>query len=136
LALEEIASLKEKGKVLIVSSDYVKMELEEIEDEEKREDVVNFERSLSGENVEDSDELKHLSSMIVRTCNVGVLDALHLCSAVVGNAEFFLTCDEDIINKRSCIIKVLRNKGHVINMLNPVQYLESVWGIRVERSQK
>ncbi|MFH1773420.1 MAG: PIN domain-containing protein [Methanobacteriota archaeon] len=131
-ALEEIARLKEEKKVFIVSSDYVKIEVKEIEDEEKREDVINFERVLCDLNFEHSDEAKTLASKIVRRCSIGVLDALHISAAVLVNAKFFLTCDDDVIAKRVCIAKVLIDKKQSINILNPVDYLKSEWRIKIE----
>jgi len=121
--------LKEEGKLIIISSDYVKMELMEIEDEEKREDVMNFERVLSDLNFEHNNEVKLLASEIVEKCNIGILDALHISAAVLTNAEFFLTCDEGITVKRIRVTEVLRGKGQFINIFNPIDYLKSEWRI-------
>ncbi|MEX2721290.1 MAG: PIN domain-containing protein [Candidatus Wukongarchaeota archaeon] len=121
--------MKEEGKLIIISSDYVKMELMEIEDEEKREDVMNFERVLSDLNFEHNNEVKLLASEIVEKCNIGILDALHISAAVLTNAEFFLTCDEGITVKRIRVTEVLRGKGQFINIFNPIDYLKSEWRI-------
>ncbi len=105
------------------------MELMEIEDEEKREDVMNFERVLSDLNFEHNNEVKLLASEIVEKCNIGILDALHISAAVLTNAEFFLTCDEGITVKRIRVTEVLRGKGQFINIFNPIDYLKSEWRI-------
>lgn len=85
-ALEEIAGLKEERKIMIISSDYVKIELEEIEDQEKREDIRNFEGALCDLNFKHSEKAKTLAKEIMK-CNVNLLDALHLSASALAKEE-------------------------------------------------
>lgn len=131
-AFEEIAGLKEEGKVTIVSSDYVKMEVGEIDDEEKREDITNFERVLCDLNFEHGNDSKALAMELVKECNVRVLDALHISASALAEVKFFLTCDDDVIKRRRCIEKVLSHGKHHIIIANPIDYLKSEWRIKID----
>ncbi len=115
-----------------MSSDYVKMELGEIENEEKREDITNFERGLSNLNFEHGPDSKAMAMELMKDCSIGVLDTLHISAAVLAEAKFFLTCDDDVIKKKTCIAKVLSHRKYHIMITNPVDYLRSKWGIEID----
>jgi hypothetical protein len=131
-AFEEIAGLREERKVIIVSSDYVKMELGEIENEEKRKDMTNFERVLCDLNFEHGNDSKDLVMELMKECNVRLLDALHISATVLTEAKFFLTCDDEVIKKRTCIEKVLSHGKYHIIIADPVDYLISEWRIKID----
>jgi hypothetical protein len=57
-------------------------------------------------------------------CHLGSLDALHLASACIGNADFILTCDDEIINSAMCIEKIAKAKGYKLKVRNPINYID------------
>jgi predicted nucleic acid-binding protein len=89
LAFEEIAGMKEAGEVVVITSDYVKMELKEIDDPEKREDVMNFERAVADVNYVHSQQSRELALALSKECGLGILDSLHLAAAALSGAECF-----------------------------------------------
>lgn len=97
-AFLEIVTAAEKGNLTIISSDYVKFEIEQIIDPLKRKDIRGFERVLSQINVTGSKKLTALANELSFECHLSALDSLHLASACIGKADYFLTCDDQIIN--------------------------------------
>lgn len=53
----EIVRVALQGEITLVSSDYVKFEIEKIQDSLKRKDVRGFEKALSSVNVTGDEEL-------------------------------------------------------------------------------
>jgi predicted nucleic acid-binding protein len=119
----EIADIASRGEITIVSSDYVKFEIEEIFDPLKRKDIKGFERTLSSANVTSSRQLTALARMFSGRCNLNSLDALHISAACVENADFLLTCDDEILHKRACIKKLAAEKGYRLKVRNPINYI-------------
>jgi len=101
----------ERGKMVIVSSDYVKFEIEQIGEPLKRKSVRGFERILSKTNVRSSKGLIDLAKEINVKCKLNSLDALHVAAARLGKANFMLTCDDDILDVNDCVEMLSRRKG-------------------------
>jgi hypothetical protein len=57
----EIVRVALQGEITLVSSDYVKFEIEKIPDSLKRKDVRGFEKALSSVNVTGDEELTALA---------------------------------------------------------------------------
>ncbi len=57
-------------------------------------------------------------------CRLGSLDALHLASACIGNVDFMLTCDDEIIDYAVCIEKIAKAKGYKLKVRNPINYID------------
>lgn len=122
-AFMEIADAAMRGEIAIVSSDYVKFEIERIKDPLKRKDVRGMERVLSATNIIGNEKLVSLAKAFSFTCNLNALDALHLSTACVGDADLLLTCDDEILNKRVQLENFSVKKGHRLKVRNPVDYV-------------
>ena len=120
----EIANIALSGKIEIVTSDYVKFEIEEILDPLKRKDVRGFERNLSSINITGSERLITLARGFSAECNLNSLDALHVSAACIGDANLLVTCDDEILHKKVCIEKLSAEKGYRLKVRNPVNYLK------------
>jgi len=120
----EIANIALSGKIEIVTSDYVKFEIEEILDPLKRKDVRGFERNLSSINITSSEQLITLAREFSAECNLNSLDALHVSAACIGDANLLVTCDDEILHKKVCIEKLSAEKGYKLKVRNPVNYLK------------
>jgi len=123
-AFMEITEMTLRGEMVIVSSDYVKFEIEQILDPLKRKDVKGFERTLSSVNVTSSEQLIALTREFSAKCGVNSLDALHLSATCVSNAHFFLTCDDEILLKKVSIEKLAAEKRYRLKVRNPVKYIK------------
>jgi predicted nucleic acid-binding protein len=129
-AFLKIVDTAERGKTEIVSSDYVKFEIEQIPDPLKRKDVRGFERILSKANVASNRRLIALAREFSSKCNIGSLDALHLAAACLGKADFLLTCDDEILDNAVCIETLAAEKGHRLKVRNPINYLQERWRVK------
>jgi hypothetical protein len=125
-AFLEIVSAVETGKVAVVSSDYVKFEIEQIIDLQKRKDIRGFEKALSKTTIKSNRKLVVLAQEFISVCRLGSLDALHIASACVGSAEYFLTCDDQVTDRALCVEKLAKTRGYDIKVRNPVSYLKNL----------
>jgi len=131
LAFLEIADKTFSGQVEIISSDYVKFEIEKILDPLKRKDVKGFERTLSIANVSSSKRLITLARELSARCNINALDALHVSAACLGRAALFITCDDEIVLKKVCIEKFVAAKGYRLKVRNPINYVKEKWRVEL-----
>lgn len=122
-AFTEIADIASRGEITIVSSDYVKFEIEQIPDPLRRKDIKGFERTLSLANITSSRRLTALSKTFSAKCVLNSLDALHVSAACIGNAHFLLTCDDEVLNKGACIERLACQEGYRLKVRNPVNYV-------------
>jgi predicted nucleic acid-binding protein len=129
-AFLEIVDAAENGRIEIVSSDYVKFEIEHITDPLKRKDIRGFERTLSKANVASSRQLTALARTFASKCSIGSLDALHLAAACIGKADFLLTCDDEILDNAIYIETLAAEKGYRLKVRNPIEYLQERWRVK------
>jgi len=120
----EIADVALRGDIIIVSSDYVKFEIEQIFDPLKRKDVKGFERTLSLANVTSNEQVVGLARMFSGECGLNSLDALHVSAACLGDADFLLTCDDEILRREVCVEKLAAEKGYRLKVRSPVNYVK------------
>jgi len=125
-AFIEIADAALRSKMVIVSSDYVKFEIEKIVDPLKGKDVRGFERTLASVNVASTKRIIALARRFSVECDLNPLDALHVSSACLGKVNWFLTCDNEILQNSRCIEKFATEKGYRLKVRNPVNYLEEM----------
>jgi len=123
-AFLKIIDMAEKDEITIISSDYVKFEIELIQNNLKRKDIRSFERILSKTNVTSSRRLIILAREFSSKCHIGSLDALHLAAACIGKSDFLLTCDDKITENTACIEKLATSKGYKLKVRNPINYIK------------
>jgi len=121
-AFIEIADGSLRGKIVIVSSDYVKFEIGKILDPLKRKDVWGFERTLASVNVASDKRIIALARKFSAECTLNSLDALHISSACLGKAMWFLTCDDEILQTGRCIEELVAKEGYRLKVRNPINY--------------
>jgi predicted nucleic acid-binding protein len=124
VAFLQIVDNVERGTMMIVSSDYVKFEIEQIREPLKRKNVRGFEKILSKTKVRSSKRLINLAREISVRCKVNSLDALHVAAACLGKADFLLTCDDEILDEHNCFETLVAKKGYRLKVRNPINYLE------------
>lgn len=110
-------------EIIIVSSDYVKFEIEKIADPMKRKDVRGFERALGSVNMTSNADLVALATEFHLKCSLNSLDALHVSASLLGEADF-LTCDDEILAEKGCIENFAAERGYRLKVGNPVNYVK------------
>lgn len=92
--LEIIAEVK-AGKLALLGSDILDFEAQNILSEEKRAKIADY-FELCSEHMESSEEVLNLGQRIQSDCHIRARDALHIASAIIGQARYFLSCDRKI----------------------------------------
>ncbi|MDD3227272.1 MAG: twitching motility protein PilT [Tissierellia bacterium] len=92
---------------------------------------INFISSLCKETIKPDHKIKIISKDIVKYSNTKDKDALHLASAVHGNCEYFITCDDKFIKtietNRDRLNEIIKN----IKLYNPIDFLRKEMNIDV-----
>lgn len=122
MAFINVLEFAESGKVSVVNSDVLEDEIEEILSQEKRFEIQML-MTICEKFVELSDVVIEFARELQKNCNLSGGDALHLASAC-SSADFFLTCDDFILGKTKCIEELLKKKGYVLKIKNPVNFIE------------
>jgi len=125
-AFIEIADSALRGQTIIVSSDYVKFEIERIMDPLKKKDIRGFERTLASANVASGKQIISLARKFSAKCGLNPLDALHVSAACLGRVDWFLTCDDEILQKCRCIEELAAKEGYKLKVRNPINYLREM----------
>ena len=81
---------------------------------------------ICSKHVSETGKLKEIAKQIAEESGVEGRDALHIASACVGEAEYFITCDNDITKKHRKIEKITKKLGYKIKMINPLYFIEEV----------
>jgi predicted nucleic acid-binding protein len=110
----------ETGFIEVASSDVLLFELSKIELSPRRTYCINL-LAKSSYFVELTDSIEKLANAYSAS-GIKTLDALHLASAVEGDADYFCSCDDRFIKKAQLVETSLTK---VISVLDLVQELES-----------
>lgn len=73
--------------------------------------------------VELSDNIIGFAKELQKNCNLSGGDALHIACAC-NSTQFFLTCDDYILEKTKCIEESIKKKGYVLKVKNPIDFIE------------
>jgi len=76
--------------------------------------------------ISEADILKNLALKVYRKSRIEPRDALHIASACFGKAEYFITCDNEIIKKAKKIEKDLKELGYNIKIYGVLDFIEEV----------
>jgi predicted nucleic acid-binding protein len=94
-AFLEIIAEVEIGGLILLTSDILEFEIQNILSEEKRANVKDY-LGLSGKHIESSEQLVNLGKRIQSNCHIRARDALHIASAILGRARYCLSCDKKV----------------------------------------
>jgi predicted nucleic acid-binding protein len=116
------------GKLRLLRSDTLNFEAEEVLDEEKRTKIIGYLESCK-EHIHNSEELRQLSKTIQKQCHIRARDALHIASAILGNARYFLSCDDKVTQKKqaNCYRRYAKNyQRDYFSVMNPKLFVENL----------
>lgn len=122
-SFEKILHDVRSGKVTLISSDILLFEIYRILSPVKKAEVEKY-LILCKKRVSQDEEIKEKAVIIKYRCKISDRDALHLASAIVGGAKYFLTCDDEVTTKKNaeCIKKVAKEHGKNIIIINPKRF--------------
>ena len=126
-AFLNILSVMREKEIVLLSSDILKFEVRAIPSVTKRRAVERL-LEICSAHISESNEVMNLAEFLESECDLHGRDAIHIASAALGRAQFFLTCDEQVVRRSSRIEDVLRAKGHGLHVLNPVSFNDKVIG--------
>lgn len=122
-----LLNLVEDGRIRLINSDALAYENEQIADMERKRRVKTY-LDRSAYFVELSEQIIERARNIIRY-GFKSLDALHIAMAENGLAEYFVTCDDDIIRKGKSLQDKLKVKVRgVLEFLMEVIYAKNVEG--------
>ena len=119
-SFEDILDKAKRGALSLLSSDILVYEVSNILTSRKRFEVEKY-LSLCEKRIEEDDGIKNLAITIRDRCGIKDREALHLASAIIGKADCFLTCDDDVTKRESavCIEKIGKEYGSRVIIFNP-----------------
>ena len=110
----------------MLSSDVLYLEVKRILSESKRAKVISYIK-LCEAHVAQNEVIGQIAQGIAVNCAIRSRDALHLASAVYGEANYCLTCDGRVAKKSTnrCVKRVAKQFGKpYVSVMNPVQFVE------------
>ncbi len=122
MAFISILEQAESGEVSIANSDVLEDEIEEILSHEKRSEIQML-MTICDNFVELSEKITDFAKELQKNCNLSGGDALHLACAC-NSTQFFLTCDDFILEKTKCIEGIIKRKGNILKVENPIDFIE------------
>lgn len=96
-AVFAIMALIQTGVHILLNSEALEYEVSRIPNENRRDEVVSV-LSLAGEYLELTEASEKLATEL-ETKGVRSMDALHLALASTAEADFFCTCDDQLLRK-------------------------------------
>ena len=78
--------------------------------------------NLCKEHISQTDKLIRMADDVYEKCNIAPRDSLHIASAALGKAKYFLTCDDGLVKRQNCI-----EKNFSIKVINPVQFISNLF---------
>ncbi len=125
--LEIIAQVR-NGTFRLLNSDILEFEVANILKEDKRSKVRSY-LELCSEHVASGEDVLSLGTRIQSSCHVRPRDALHVASAIIGGARFFLSCDNKVTQMKQarCYRTIGRSfRVEYFSAMNPVRFSEKL----------
>ncbi len=127
-AFLEIISEVRAERLALLCSDILMFEVCNILDSEKRAKVEDY-LSLCAECAEESEELLDLGKDVQGSCRLRPRDALHIASAILGQARCFLSCDKRVTQMKQtrCYRRFARrHRKAYFSAMSPVRFAEKM----------
>ena len=116
------------GALNLLGSDILDFEIANILSAETRAKVEDF-RKLCDKHSANPKEVLQLGRRIQSDCHIRARDALHIASAIIGQARYFLSCDKKVTEMKQArcyrrLAKPYRNE--YFSVMNPVRFVEKL----------
>ncbi len=133
-AFLEIISRTRDGDVRLLCSDIVDFEVANILEEGKRNKVRSY-LDLCSEHVTSTDEVLQLGKKVQYDCHLRPRDALHVASAILGRARYFLSCDKKVtqMKRARCYRRLAKEyRAEYFSAVNPIRFTEKMQKEEIE----
>lgn len=123
-AFLDIISGVRAGELALLCSDILMFEVCNILEEEKRTKIEAY-LSICAEHVENSEAVLALGKNTQSACQIRPRDALHVASAILGHARYFLSCDDRITQMRQarCYRRLAESQRDTyFSAMNPLRF--------------
>lgn len=127
-AFLEILAEVEANRLTLLSSDILSFEVQNILSEEKRANVKDY-LELCNKHIESSEDVLILGNGIQGDCHIRARDALHIASAILGQARYFLSCDRKVTEMRQarCYRRLAKpHRTGYFSAINPILFVEKM----------
>ncbi|MDM8558627.1 PIN domain-containing protein [Thiotrichales bacterium HSG14] len=125
--LEIIEAIKMKHLTLL-GSDIVMFEVYNILEKEKQAKVENY-LTLPSYHIDSSDEILKLGQQLEIQCQIKAREALHIASAIIGKARYFLSCDKKVtqMKQAKCYRRLAKSyRQTYFSVMNPIRFVEKM----------
>jgi len=125
-ALLVIIETIKTGNLLLLISDILLFEVHNMLSEEKRTKVSQY-LTLCTQHIEQSDNVLRLGKQIQQQCHTRARDALHVASAILGEARYCLSCDNTVtaMKHARCYRRLGKAYRHMyFSVMNPRRFVE------------
>ena len=125
--LEIIREVQAK-KLTLLGSDILDFEVHNILSEEKRAKVKDY-LGMCNQHIESSEEVVNLGKRIQSDCHIRARDALHIASAIIGQARYFLSCDKKVTEMKQarCYRRLAKPyRTEYFSAMNPILFVEKL----------
>ena len=112
----------------------MEFEIENVLDTEKRDFIKDY-LDLCTEHCESSEDVLNLGKRIQNECQIRARDALHIASAILGGARYFLSCDDKVtrLKQARCYRRLARAyRREYFSVMNPVVFIEKMSKGKIE----
>ena len=116
------------GSLILLGSDILKFEVENVLDSEKHHPIKDY-LDLGAKHCESSEDVLNLGKRLQNECWVRARDALHIASAMLGGARYFLSCDDKVTQMKQarCYRRLARAyRREYFSVMNPVLFVEKM----------
>lgn len=112
-------------RLRLLSSDILLFEVHNILNEDKRTKVLEYVK-LCTHHIESSDVLLEHGKQIQQQCSTRARDALHIASAMLGNARYCLSCDTTVTRMKNarCYRRLGKSfRQAYFSVMNPTRFV-------------
>ncbi len=102
-AVAEILRKVDAEEFEIIGSSALLAEISMITPKIKEETVLSLVRRVASSFPDVTDDIEKLASILMKTCAIDAMDALHVAVAIENKAELFITTDDIILNNAKYI---------------------------------
>lgn len=113
--------------IQVVSSEMVLAEISLIDADSKRDAVEFLVFNSSAECISIDSKVDDIASKIHIGCKIGdYADCLHLALGCISECEYFVTCDDELLNIASNIESFLKQQKFSLKIKNPIEVVEKL----------
>ena len=126
-AFERILEKIQTKEAAFITSDILVFEIQRIVSPAKRAKVTIYLRFRQGYHAATTETLT-VADEIIRNFKLSPRDALHAASALLGEAQYFLSCDDGVTKrfKTTPLSVNINNKDRTLEVMNPEDFITKI----------